>query len=207
MLNRTKGRLLLTLLVVTGFAGTLNDTTLTKQERNFVVSHLKDTRADLLKSIRGLSETQLNFKQSPEQWSIKECFYHLILAETELWSKLETSMKEPATPGKSQDLKISDGDLLKKINSMAIKAKDHEHFQPGKTVWQSTNEAILSFKALRSQHLKYTKTTTEDLRNHFIQLPFGSVDGYQYIIYISGLSNRHAQQINDIIDDPDFPKN
>jgi hypothetical protein len=32
MLKRTKGRLLLTLLVVTGFAGTLNDTTLTKQE-------------------------------------------------------------------------------------------------------------------------------------------------------------------------------
>lgn len=207
MLKRTKGRLLLTLLVVTGFAGTLNDTTLTKQERKFVVSQLKDTKTDLLKSIRGLTETQLNFKQSPGRWSVKECFYDLTLAETGLWRMLEASLKEPATPEKLSELKISDEELLKAITHQTTKAAAPELFPPGKADWQSMNEAVSAFKASRLQHLKYVKTTTEDLRNHFIQLPFGWVDCYQFILFMSGNSNRKIQQINEIIADPDFPKN
>jgi hypothetical protein len=158
-----------------------------------------------LKSIRGLSETQLNFKQSPEQWSIKECFYHLTLAETGLWIMLEASMKGPATPEKRSEVKISDEELLKAINQ-TIKDTAAEPFQPDKAAWQSMSEALSAFKDLRLQHLKYVKTTTEDLRNHFIQLPFGWVDCYQFIIFMSGLSNRNIQQINEIIADPDFPK-
>jgi len=207
MLKRTKGRILLTLLVVTGFAGTLNDTTLTKQERKFAISQLKDTRTDLLKSIRGLSETQLNFKQSPDRWSVKECFYHLTLAETGLWAMLETSMEKPATPEKRSEVKISDEDLLKGITNRSAKVKAPEPFQPEKADWKSMDEAVSAFKSSRSQHFKYAKTTTEDLRNHFIQLSFGWVDCYQFIIFISGHSNRHTQQINEIIADPDFPKN
>ena len=205
MLKRTKGRLLLTLLVITGFAGTLNDTTLTKQERKFAVGQLKDTKTDLLNSIRGLSEKQLNFKTSADRWSIKDCFYHLTLAEAGFWKMLETSMNEPATPEKRSEVKISDEDLLKGISDPS--AKDPKPFQSAKAVWKSMDEAVTAFKSSRSQHLKYAKTTTEDLRNHLIQLPFGSVDCYQFIIFISGHCNRHTQQINEIIADPRFPKN
>jgi len=204
MLKRTKGRLLLTLLVITGFAGTLNDTTLTTQERKFAVGQLKDTKTDLLKSIRGLSEKQLNFKPSGSRWNIKECFYHLALAEAGFWRMLETSMNEPATPEKRSEIKISDEDLLKGITDPT--AKDPEPFHPAKAGWKSMDEAVTAFKSSRSQHLKYAKTTTEDLRNHLIQLPFGWVDCYQFIIFISGHSGRHTRQINEIIAEPGFPK-
>lgn len=205
MLKRTKGRLLLTLLVITGFAGTLNNTTLTKQERKFAVGQLKDTKTNLLKSIRGLSEKQLNFKPSADRRSIKDCFYHLTLAEASFWKMLETSMSEPTTPEKRSEVKISDEDLLKGISVPT--AKDPEPFESAKAEWKSMDEAVTAFKSSRSQHLKYAKTTTEDLRNHLIQLPFGSVDCYQFIIFISGHCNRHTQQINEIIADPRFPKN
>jgi hypothetical protein len=205
MLKRTKGRLLLTLLVITGFAGTLNNTTLTKQERKFAIGQLKDTKTDLLKSIRGLSEKQLNFKPSADRWSIKDCFYHLTLAEAGFWKMLETSMKEPATPEVRSVVKIPDEDLLKGIPDPTT--KEPEPFQLAKPEWKSMDEAIPAFKSSRSQHLKYAKTTTEDLRNHLIQLPLGWVDCYQFIIFISGHCNRHTQQINEIIADPGFPKN
>lgn len=204
MLKRTKGRLLLTLLVITGFAGTLNDTTLTKQERKFAVGQLKDNKNDLLKSIRGLSEKQLNFKPSAEQWSIKECFYHLTLAEADFWKMLETSMNKPATPEKRSEIKISDNDLLKGIADPTFKAP--APFQPGKEKWKSMDEAVMAFKSSRSQHLKYAKTTTEDLRNHLIQLPFGWVDCYQFIVFIAGHSSRYTRQIIEIIAEPGFPK-
>ena len=195
------------LLVITGFAGTLNDSTLTKQERKLAINLLKDTKTDLLKSIRGLSETQLNFKQSPDKWSVKECFNHLTLAEAGFWEILETSMKKHATPEKRSEVKISDEDLMKGITNRSVKAKAAESFQPSKAGWKSMNEAVTAFKSSRSQHLKYAKTTTEDLRNHFIQLPFGWVDCYQFILFISGHNNRHIQQINEIMADPGFPKN
>lgn len=206
MLKRTKGRLLLTLLVVTGFAGTINNTTLTKKERNFVVGHLKETKNDLLKSIKGLSETQLNFKRTPEQWSIKECFYHLARAENGLWDMLDATMKEPTAPENCPELEISDEDLLNGI-TIGEATKDEQAFLPGNAQWPSLNGAISAFKTSRSKSLKYTKTTTEDLRNHFIQLPMGWVDGYQFIVIISAYSKRYSHQINEIKADPDFPKN
>ena len=94
MLKRTKGRLLITLLVITGLAGTLNDTALSKQERKVAVNHLKDTKADLLKSVKGLSDAQLNFKSTPDKWSVKECVYHITLTENALWQMFEATMKE-----------------------------------------------------------------------------------------------------------------
>jgi hypothetical protein len=207
MLKRTKGRLLLTLLVVTGFAGTINDTSLSKQERKFAITHLKDTKTDLLKSIRGLSDAQLNFKQSPDQWSIKECFYHLAVAESGFWDVLEASMKKPATPEKRSEVKISDEDLLKAITGQVDKASMSSFFQSSRVNWKTMDEAVAVFKSSRAQHLKYVKITTEDLRNHFIQSPLGWIDCYQLIIFISGYNNQYIQQISETMADTHFPKN
>ena len=74
MLKRTKGRLLLTLLVITGLAGTLKDTSLSHKERKSAMTLMKDSKTAALKSIKGLSEAQLNFKSSTDHCSIKEWF-------------------------------------------------------------------------------------------------------------------------------------
>ena len=67
MLKRTMGRSLLTLLVITGLAGTINDNSLSKTERKTAIGLMKDTKADVLKSVKGLSEAQLNFKAAPDK--------------------------------------------------------------------------------------------------------------------------------------------
>jgi hypothetical protein len=59
MLKRTMGRSLLTLLVITGLAGTINDLSLSKTERKTAISLMKDTKAEVMKSVKGLSEAQL----------------------------------------------------------------------------------------------------------------------------------------------------
>jgi hypothetical protein len=64
-MRRSKyGYLLLALLVITGLAGTITSTSITSKERKLIVSNLKDTKNDVLKSIKGLSKSQLNFKPS-----------------------------------------------------------------------------------------------------------------------------------------------
>ena len=206
MLKRTKGRLLITLLVITGLAGTLNDTALSKQERKVAVNHLKDTKADLLKSVKGLSDAQLNFKSTPDKWSVKECVYHITLTENALWQMFEATMKEPATPERRSEVKVSDEDIVKMIEDRSKKATAVEFLQPNKAPWKSTEEALTAFKSSRTAHLKYTKNTTEDLRNHIFKLPFGSIDGYQFILFMSAHSRRHTKQIDEVRSDPKFPK-
>lgn len=206
MLKRTKGLLLLTLLVATGLAGALNTTSLSEKERKFAVNYFKETKADLQQSVKGLSEAQLNYKASEDRWSIKECFYHITMAEKNLWGMFEATMKLPATPEKRVEVKMADDDIMKLIANRSQKAVALESIQPVKASWNSLDEAMTSFKAERGDILKYTKTTTEDLRNHIFPMPFGSIDGYQLILFIAGHSNRHTQQINEVKADPNFPK-
>ena len=206
MLKRTKGRILLTMLVITGLAGTVNNTTLSSQERKFAINQLKDTRTELLTSVKDLSERQLNFKPSAGKWSIKDCIYDIAFTEKGLWDKLETAMKEPATPEKRLELKISDEDLLKATVNLTAKDMAKQPPHPGKVERQSIPEVLSAFKSSRTQYLKYVKTTTGDLRNHFIQLAIGWVDCYQSIIFMSGYTNRSIQHINGIVADPGFPK-
>jgi hypothetical protein len=206
MLNRTKGRFLLTLLVITGMAGTLKDATLTPSERKFALTELKDTKNDLLKSVKGLSDAQLNYKASPDRWSIKECFYHITLSEKALWNQLSVAMKESPKPDQRGEIKVSDEDIVKMVEDRSQKVQTIDPLKPNQANWENLTEAMAAFKAARAEHIKYAKSTTEDLRNHIIQLPFGKVDAYQFILFVSAHSNRHMQQIDEVKADPGFPK-
>ena len=206
MLKRTKGRFLLTVLVITGLAGTLKNSTLNKQERKVAVSELKETRAELLKSVKGLTDAQLDYKTAPDRWSIRECIYHISLVEKRLGAKLDAAMKEPANTEKKSEVKVSDEDIMSMASNRANKLQAPEPVQPVAAEWKTAGEALAAFKNSRTERIKYAKSTTEDLRDHFFQTPFGWVDGYQFILFMSAHSDRHTQQINEIRSDPGFPK-
>src|SRR3982751_2395654 len=100
MLKRTKGYLLLTLLVLTGLAGNTHSNSISGKERRSLVNQLKDSKAALLESIEGLSDAQLNFKPAPDKWSVRECIYHLAVAENNLWTATSAALKKDINPEK-----------------------------------------------------------------------------------------------------------
>jgi hypothetical protein len=206
MLKRTMGRFLLTVLVITGLAGTINNTSLSKQERKTAISLMKDTRTEVLKSVKGLTNEQLNFKAGPDRWSIKECMYHIAITEEKLWGMMETNMKSPGNPEKRADIKISDDGLIKMIEDRSTKVKTMEPFEPKNSPYKTMDEAVMAYKNMRAEHIKYMKMTTEDLRNHVTVMPFGSIDCYQFCLFIAAHNNRHRQQIDEVKADPKFPR-
>jgi PHP family Zn ribbon phosphoesterase len=206
MLKRTMGRSLLTLLVITGLAGTINDTSLSKQDRKSAITLMKDTKGDVLKAVKGLSETQLNFKAAPDKWSVKECMYHIAISEKNLWDLMEATMKAPANPEKRSKMKMTDEQVIKMMEDRSFKVKTVAAFEPVNTPYKSLEEAIDAFKSRRADHIKYMKSTTEDMRNHVVQMPFGWLDCYQLCLMMASHSNRHTQQINEVKADPAFPK-
>ena len=200
-MRRSKyGYLLLALLVITGLAGTITSTSVTGKERKFAANYLKDTKNDVLKSIKGLSKSQLNFRSAGNKWSIRECIYKAAASERNLWDLMQCTLKEPANPEKRAEIKWTDEKLLVAANNCT-----NEEFESKKNSFKTVEEALESFKITRAEHFKYMKGTTEDLRDHVAQTGYGWLDCYQLCLLMSSYSKRYFQQIEEIKADPGFP--
>ena len=177
---------------------------LTDEEREFTADHMRDTKERLLTVVKGLSEAQLNFKSSPESWSIAECVEHLAISEEMIGGMLQGALKTPADPSMRDSVKISDNDLLGIITSRDKKVKTGEAFEPsGK--FGSNAQTLVAFMTKRAEHIAYIRTTKDDLRNHYGQLPFGTIDGVQILLFMSGHTERHIQQMEEVMAHADFP--
>jgi hypothetical protein len=206
MFKRTKGYVLLTLLVLTGLANQVASDTLTSKERKFLTTNLKDTKESLSKSVKGLSELQLNYKAAADKWSVKECVQHLAIVENSLWMLADGALKQPANSEDRKEIKMTDEDIINFMNDRSKKFQAAEIVKPEQSKWKTTAEALNAFKESRMSLIKYVKTTTEDVRNHVAKVPFGSIDVYQVFLMISSHSARHTQQIEEIKAHPSFPK-
>lgn len=205
MIKRMMGRSLLTLLVITGLAGTIDNNTLTKENRKYATVLMKDTYKDAVKSVKGLSEAQLDYKAAPDKWSVKQCLYHIAATENGLWGMFEGAMKAPANPEKRSAIKVTDEQFVNMIKDRTQKAQAPEPFRPENIKYTSLDEALADFKVSRANHIKYIKTSTEDLRNHVVEMPFGWIDCYQLYLLLGAHSNRHTQQINEVKANSGFP--
>jgi len=205
MIKRTTGRLLLSLLVITGLAGTMNNNSLSKSERKYAIGLMKDSYKEVLKTIGDLSESQLNYKPSPEKWSVKECFYHIVATEKGIGSMLEGLMKSPVNPEKRSEIKLTDEEFVALIRDRSRKVQAAEPFQPQNIRYQTVAEAMSEFKTIRTDHIRYMKTSTEDMRNHVAPMPFGTIDGYQLYLMLAAHCNRHTQQMKEVMSSPGFP--
>jgi hypothetical protein len=176
---------------------------LTEQERKFALDELNRTKENLLNSIQGLSIEQLNFKSSPGTWSVAQCVEHIAISESKIWVALEEAVKQPADPMKHSEVKFSDTDLIKMITDRTQKIKTLEPYEPK---GRKFDECVSEFTTNREKNLGYIKSTQDDLRNHYSKMPFGTLDGFQIVIFMSGHTARHTAQIESIKAEPNFPK-
>lgn len=178
---------------------------LTDAERKMAVEDLNKTRDRLTSTVDGLSEEQLNFKSSPDSWSIAECVEHLAISENAFDQMLKGAVQTPADPSKRDSVKMSDEQLMGIITSREKKIKTSEPFEPsGK--FGSHEETLEAFISKRDEHIAYVKSTKDDLRNHYGQLPFGTIDGLQIVLFMSGHTERHVKQMEEVMEDADFPE-
>jgi len=185
---------------------TTNDSSLTKSERKFAIEQFKNSKNHLLSAIKGLSEAQLNFKAGPESWSIAECTEHIAITESALFGMFEGTLKQPADPSKRSEVKMTDQQVMSLVTDRTTKVKTQEPFKPtGK--FGSHEGAVKEFVTKRDEHIKFIKETKDDLRDRYQQLPFGTIDAYQLIIFISGHTERHIKQIEEVKANANFPKN
>ena len=177
---------------------------LTDAERKFAVDYLKQTQAELVAAVHGLSDAQLRFKPAPDRWSILECVQHVTLASQNLWERQQIAVKQPNDSNRAATL--SDETLIKIGEDRTHKTQAPEYFEPVHSPYKTFGETLQAFNKERNELIDYVKTSQDDMRAHFIKLQVGVVDSYQCILAISAHTDRHVQQINEVRADPDFPK-
>jgi hypothetical protein len=182
----------------------INTTNLTDAEKKFAVDHLNKTRADLIASVQGLSEAQLNFKTAPDRWSVLECLQHITLASQSLANYLRYTIS--VNNDSNFKASFSDEQFINVVEDRSHKVQTSENLKPVHSPYKTLNETLKAFNECRDSLITYVNTTNDDLRNHIAVMPFGKVDAYQIILMISAHTNRHTQQLNEVKADPDFPK-
>ena len=177
---------------------------LSKSDRTKAVASLKASKINLLSAIRGLSDSQVNYKPNSDTWSIAECVEHLAISEKNIFGLVHMALKNPADPSLRSSLPFNDDEVIGFISDRSTKVKTQPPFEP-KGNFGSYKGSLKEFKSLRKSNMKYVKKTNDDLRNHYFDFPFGKVDAYQVILFMSGHTIRHTDQIKEVMQNGGFP--
>ncbi|MEP2668428.1 MAG: DinB family protein [Cyclobacteriaceae bacterium] len=178
---------------------------LTDSEREFAVKHLKETKKNLLNKLKGLSDTQLSFKATPESWSIAECVEHIAITENMISGAAYGGLKGEADPSRRSKLKMSDEQIVGFITDRSGKVKTQEAMEPTNS-FGSYKETLKAFTTKRDENIAFIQKTNEDMRNHYNDFPFGVIDTYQTMLFMSGHTKRHTAQIEEVMENANFPK-
>ncbi len=178
---------------------------LTKEERKKALDHMKATQSELVKTIKGLSEAQLNFKASDDSWSVANCVEHLAISEGNIFGIVQMTLQNEPDPSMRDQVGMSDDQIIGLISSREQKVKTREEFEPtGK--FGNYEGSLNEFKTKRKSNMAYVKSSSDDLRNRYFDFPFGKVDSYQVILFMSGHTKRHTDQIKEVMANAEFPK-
>ncbi len=78
--------------------------------------------------------------------------------------------------------------------------------EPVNSKYNDAKDVLKAFNDSRDKLIGYMKNTSDDMRNHLWNAPFGMVDSYQVVLFIAGHSKRHTLQMAEVKSDPNFPK-
>ncbi len=181
------------------------ETVLSKAEKDKAIMHLKDTKAKLLSAVKGLSDAQLNWKPDGDTWSVAECVEHLAISEGAIFGIVQGTLKDSPDPAKRSEVKFSDDQVIGLIEDRSTKVKTRPNLEPTQSLGDF-KATLKAFKTGRKKSIKYVKKTEDDLRNRYFTFPFGTVDSYQVVLFLSGHTGRHIAQIEEVMANPAFPK-
>ena len=181
------------------FAAPMND-----RDREHLMVHFEMTTQMLAEEVRGLSPAQLEYKASPDRWSIREVVSHLAVAEPDYWREIQKALKA-APDMNAKKSQATDADIMWYGIDRVVHTKTGGGHEKVET-YKDMGEALGKFQVLRATMIDYIKTTNDDMRAHSFGDYGEVIDCWQWMLEISTHSERHINQIREIKNDPNFPK-
>jgi len=184
-----------------------SDGKLTSEERARAIKMLTDSRDEFLSYVEKLSDEQWNFRPAPFKWTVGETAEHIALAEGLLFSAVERALAAPINPDWETKSAGKESLLDNLLAARKGKANAPEPIQPFKRKMTRV-EIMTMFKEGRAKSLKFAEETDLPLKAHTLDHPFpvfGTLNAYQWLLYIPAHNLRHDKQIAEIMRNPAFP--
>jgi hypothetical protein len=178
---------------------------MTSAERDRAVAYLKETKAAVLDSTRGLSDAQWRHKPSPDEWSIADCVEHLGIVEERLLRALQRMAAAPAAPQDQLAAAAGKEDLIiKAAPARTRKVKSPPDAMPK---GGEPGTVLAQFIDVRERVIAYASSTADPLRTRqFPHMVFGPLDGFQWLIFVAAHSERHRRQLEEVKTSSGFPE-
>jgi len=185
-------------------AGQAADAKISEAERAELISLLQQAERDILREIDGLSDAQWTFKPGPDRWSVGEVVEHIVLADALLFETAIESLD--AQPDPTWEATLSKTDTLRKaLPNRSRRVDAPAAIKPQKAL--SRADLVVRFKEQRSKVLAYAKSTDKPLKSFTSPNPFfGSLNAYQWLLYIPLHEQRHNLQIIEVKASAGYPK-
>ncbi len=184
-----------------------DDGKITVEERAKAIKWMKDSHAETLAALEGLSEEQLKFKAAPDKWSVLEVAEHIMMAEGLLFGAMEQALAAKPNPDWETKTKGKTEFLENVMVGRKGKATAPESIVPSGKL--SAKEVVTKLKEARAKTLKFTEETQVPLKAHTSEHPFpvfNTLNAYQWLVYIPLHNFRHNKQIEEVKANPNFPK-
>lgn len=188
-------------------AATADDGKISAEERAKVIKLLKESQAETMEALEKLSDEQLKFKSAPERWSVLEVAEHILLAEGRIFGAVQAALAAKPNPDWETKTKGKTELLEDVLGGRKGKAQAPESIVPSGKL--TREEIIKKYKEARAKTLKFAEETDLPLKAHTFDNPFpvfGTLNAYQWLIYVPLHNIRHNKQIAEVKADPNFPK-
>lgn len=165
-----------------------------------LVRELERTEARLLAALEDVTPEQWTFKAAPDRWSIAECVEHITAAEPFIRDLIVKSLDKPAPKdGKKDEI------ILTAIVDRSKKFKAPEPLIPT-SKFKTKEEAIAAFQAERARTIALARSAADFRAHGMDHFALGPLDSFGWVLFLSGHSERHTLQIDEVKTAEGYPK-
>lgn len=172
-----------------------------------IIVEIEGTRRELNDTVADLAQVQLDFRSSPQSWSIGEVLHHLHLVENSVVNLVMMSSERAREKNLGPDL--TNGSVVGGLDHFQIEVPRRKVQAPASVVPQSglaKNELLNALAGSRAKLLEaITAVAPYDLHQLRYTHPLlGKLDLYLWILFVSKHEQRHTRQVIQIKSDLDL---
>ena len=187
--------------------GFMSVTVIDQSERDHLVNLLSESRDKVLISTDQLSVEQWTFRQNKESWSIGDNVEHLGLVEPILFGQVTSALVSDVNPNWAEATAGKENLLKEKLLDRSTRRDAPNAVLPAGSVEPAYARRV--FKEHRDVSLQFTLETVKPLKAHTAdhrRPVYGTLNAYQWLLFIAYHTLRHVEQIADVTCAPGFPE-
>ena len=175
-------------------------------EVDALVELLQGTRVAFDHALAGLMPAQWTFKPGPTRWSILEVVEHVATVETGAAQLVSGRLiSRPATEQQKAEASGKDAVIVQAMKDRRRAMEAPEFVRPSGR-WPAPAGAVAAFQESRDRMITLLDRLSGNLRDYCApHAILGTLDGYQWMLFVGTHLERHTEQIAEIKVTPGFP--